>query len=347
MLGAMRHFVPSIVLSLVVFSGCYLKHGEGPELCGPPLGQVCCDAEGRSVAARRDCPFACPAGTALVSQRLCVPEPEPWPVDAAPVEPFDAGPAPDAGLMCPLVRADATCLASWLVAPGMPFALPVTFDTCGCCAASECRVEVTSIDGAPTLRLTTTLCPDPCDCAVCRTPETRCAVPALSEGAWNVVVNGAPAFTLPVFADSGLVPPPPACATYAEADVCSLSPRPLETSGWRPAAVCVAEELREGVPQTVVTATSDCWGCTLLDGDCTARLEPRFTDELPPGGEIHLQPTHFATACDVDCPAVCMEHEQRCIVPPLTPGHFYRVWADGEPMLGFIAGETPRRCSGE
>jgi hypothetical protein len=342
----MRHIVP--LLSLGLLSGCYLAHGEpGREACGPPLGQVCCDDGGRSVAAPPTCPFACPAETVLMSQRLCTPDVEPWPVDGGPLEPIDAGPIPDGGgpLECPLVRADATCLASWLVAPGVPFELPVTFDTCGCCAASECRAEVTSVDGAPTLRLTTTLCPDPCDCSVCRTPEARCAVPALHEGAWNVVVNGAPAFTLPVFADSGLVPPPPACATYAEPDVCRVSEAPLEASGWRPAEVCVSEELREGAPQTVVAAISDCWTCGDLEGDCLARVEPRFTDDLPPGGEIRLGPTHHATACDVDCPAVCMQHEQRCILPPLTPGDVYRVWADGEPMLTFVAGETPRRCA--
>lgn len=347
----MRHFVPSLALTLGLVSGCDLAHGAPRgEACGPPLGQVCCDEDGRSVAGPPYCPFACPVGTTLLPQALCVPEVEPW-VDAGP-EPLDAGP-PDSGprdggpLACPLVRADATCLASWLVSPGVPFTLPVTFDTCGCCVESECRVEVTSVEGTPTLRLTTTLCPDPCDCSICRTPEASCAVPALSEGAWSVVVNGAPAFTLPVFADSGLVPPPPACATYAEPDGCSVSQRPLDESGWRPAEVCVSEELREGIPQTVVTAVSDCWPCGDLEGQCLARLEPRFTDDLPPGGEIRLGPTHFATECDVDCPAVCMEHEQRCILPPLRPGDFYRVWADGEPMLSFFAGDAPRRCSSD
>lgn len=340
----MRHFVPSIALSLCLLSGCYLNHGEH---CGPPAGQVCCDAEGRTVTASRECYFdGCPPGSTLVPRSLCVPEVEPWPIDAGPA-PFDAGP-PDSGgpFMCPPVRADATCLESWLVAPGVPFELPVTFDTCGCCAQTECRAEVTSVEGAPTLRLTTTLCPDPCDCSVCRTPEARCAVPPLSEGTWNVVVNGAPAFTLPVFADSGLVPPPPACATYAEPDACSVSAGPLAESGWRPAQVCVSEELREGVPQTVVTAISDCWSCGDLEGQCLARIEPRFTDDLPPGGEIHLGPTRFSTFCDVDCPAVCMEHEQRCILPPLNPGDVYRVWADGETVMTFVAGETPRRCTG-
>jgi hypothetical protein len=41
-----------------------------------------------------------------------------------------------------------------------------------------------------------------------------------------------------------------------------------------------------------------------------------------------------------------MEHEQRCILPPLNPGDFYRVWADGEAVMTFIAGATPRRCTG-
>jgi hypothetical protein len=70
-----------------------------------------------------------------------------------------------------------------------------------------------------------------------------------------------------------------------------------------------------------------------------ATLEPRLTDDLPPGGEIRLAPQHHATSCDIDCPEVCTRFEQRCEIPSLTPGDFYRVWADGEVMLSFTAGE--------
>src|SRR5574339_10144 len=123
--------------------------------------------------------------------------------------------------------------------------------------------------------LDTALCPDPCDCDGCYTPRGACSVPPLTEGSWNVVVNGTHAFHLPVFADSGLVPPPPACVSYAEPDLCAPSARPRRTSGWRPDEVCVAHSR----PETLeLVAVDHCWGCGELRGDCIATLEQRFTD---------------------------------------------------------------------
>lgn len=337
------HVVPSLALGLLL-SGCYLAH----ETCGLPPGQVCCDLDRSQIVPSipDTCPVVCPRGAVPRGGLECLAGPPP-PLDGGmppPPPPRDAG--RDAGLRCPLARASATCLESFLVSPGLPFELPVAFDTCGCCIDTECRVEVATVLGAPTLRLETTMCPDPCDCDACVMPEARCAVPALSEGLWNVVVNGAPAFALPVFADSGVVPPPPACASYADPDRCALSEGPLDPSGWRPRRVCVHERGWEGGPtSTAITVTNDCWGCGDLHGPCVASLQPRFTDDLPPGGEIFLAPTAFPSACDVDCPAICVESERRCLVPRLTPGDYYRVWADGEPMLTFIAGEPGPRCS--
>ncbi len=319
--ATVRQLVPAslaVVVLATTASGCFLWHS--PE--GSPPGP-------------RPVPFS-DAGSRARDAGAGLPRPPVREDAGRPLLGPDAGP-----LMCPLVRADASCLSSFLVQPGAAFDLPLTFDTCGCCAASECRVEVTSIEGAPTLRLETTLCPDPCDCDACYVPVVHCAVPALAEGAWNVVVNGAPAFSLPVFPDSGLLPPPPACATFAEPDTCSRSEAPLDPSGWRPSAVCVDTRRPD---ETAIVVSSDCWSCGDLLGPCVATLEPRVTDDLPPGGEILLAPTHFPTQCDVDCPAICIPAEQRCVVPPLVPGHFYRVHADGEVMLTFTAGEPGPSC---
>lgn len=310
--ATVRHFVPAslaAVLVSVAFSGCFLSHAR--EAAAGPR------ADGGS--AGRD------AGTGLPPRRV------------------DAGlPGADAAtLMCPLRRADASCLGSFLVAPGRAFDLPVTFDTCACCAAAECRAEVTTVDGAPTLWLETTLCPDPCDCDACNVPVAHCAVPALAEGLWSVVVNGAPAFALPVFADSGLIPPPPGCATFAEPDTCSSSAAPLDPSGWRPNELCVDTATPD---ETAIIVTSTCWSCGDLRGPCVATLEPRLTDDLPPGGDILLAPKSFQTACDVDCPDVCIRASQRCVVPHLRDGDFYRVRADGELMLSFTAGEPGPGC---
>lgn len=300
---------------------------------------VCCSPAGQPIEGRSSCPFACPTGTSLRASRLCELEDEPVPL-------VDAGsPTGDAGLTCPAVRADYTCLESFLIEPEVPFALPLSFDVCGCCAQAACNVEVAQ--GARTLRVETTLCPDPCDCGVCVTPEVECAVPGLEAGEWNVVVNGAPAFILPVFPDSGFAPPPPACVAYAEADACRLSAAPVEAIAWRPDEVCMREVPWEGGWLRSLTASSECWACGALDGPCQVSLETRFTTDLPLGGEIRLATTHHSTECDVDCPAVCTPHEQRCIVPPLTDGHYYRVWLDGAPILSFVAGEAGRICSSD
>lgn len=331
------HFVPALVCaSILSLSGCYVSHEGGGDCLRPP--GVCCGFD-------RVVPFegcVCPRGSFLQpGPSFCVPTPVP--IDAGPF--IDAGPIVDAGpLMCPLVRADVACMRELAATPGVPFTLPLTFDACGCCVQSECRAELRG----DTLHLTTTLCPDPCDCDRCVLPEVDCAIPPLAEGVYEVVVNGAPAFSLPVIADSGLVPPPPACQRFAQEDMCRLSDRLPDVSGWRPSSVCVetrSATTRSGNEPVVVRVQSDCWGCGDLMGPCVAIVEPRFTDDLPPGGEIRVQPTHFPTVCDVDCPAVCIEAEVDCFVPPLEDGDFYRVWLDGEAVLGFTAGDLGGACT--
>lgn len=333
--------VPSLACAALFFlPGCFLAHSLDDEPCldRPRPADVVCCAFGGPVAPETTCPFVCPRGSSATSSAECgwAPPPDDGGTVAPPV---DAGP-----LACPSVRADATCLESFVVAPGVPFELPVTFDTCACFPASECRAEVDA--ASQTLRLTTALCPDTADCEVCEAPRASCAVPALREGSWNVVVNGAPAFALPVFADSGFAPPPPACATYAQPDRCAISER-IDPIGWRPSEVCIAPRPGSAAGgEVVVTVASQCWGCGDLGGPCIATLEERFTDDLPPGGELRLAPTHHRTECDVACTDICIRAEHRCLVPQLTPGHFYRVWADGESMLSFFAGEPGRVCGG-
>jgi hypothetical protein len=335
------HFVPALVCASIVFfgcllSGCYVSHEGGD--CVRPRG-VCCDFGG--VVPFEGC--ACPRGARLAPDPSFCLLPTPVPIDAGPG--FDAGPIVDAGpLMCPLVRADVACMEGVAAAPGVPFILPLAFDACGCCVESECRVEVRG----DTVHLTTTLCPDPCDCDGCVLPEVDCAIPALREGVYEVVVNGAPAFSFPVAADSGIVPSPPICDRFAQEDECRLSDRLPDVSGWRPDSVCVetrAASTRSGNDPVVVQVGSDCWGCGDLMGPCVVTVEPRFTDDLPPGGEIRVRPSTFPTECDVDCPAVCIAAQLDCFVPPLTDGDFYRVWLDGEAMLSFVAGDVGGVCT--
>ncbi|MDQ3036825.1 MAG: hypothetical protein M3Y87_30810 [Myxococcota bacterium] len=251
-------------------------------------------------------------------------------------------PGRDAGgpLLCPNVRANATCLESFLVAPGRAFSLPYTFDTCGCCVETECAVTVDR--ATQTLSLTTTLCPDPCDCSACVTPTGACEVPALERGAWRVVVNGAPAFELPVFEDSGLVAPPPACATYAEVDECGAPvSEPLPGAPWTPGSRCAEPRIGSGALD-VIDVHHHCWGCGDLQGPCVATLEESLTDE--PGGDLHIQPTRYPGACDVDCPDICIRATRSCVVPELQRGGYYRVFVGEERVMEFVAGEIGRFC---
>jgi hypothetical protein len=254
----------------------------------------------------------------------------------------DGGGGPiDSGLYCPLARADYLCLGSFLVQPGRAFQLPLSFATCGCCINSECAVSVDS--GARTLELTTTLCPDPCDCSMCVTPTVSCEVPALDEGDWRVNVNGAAALTLPVYYDTGVVPPPPACVHFAEPSACAgdaTVPGILSATNFACAYA--------GAPAPdayVIEVTDPCGGCA-QESTCTVRLEPRYTDDLPPGGELYVNPNRYSESC-VDCLPVCARVSRTCQVPPLVSGDTYRVHVEGVPPFTFVAGSAERICAGE
>lgn len=307
----MRSACQIVLTSLVAagaLSGCYLFHGgEAPTESSPRDAGVAADARWAMPTPRRE----------------------------------DAGVGADAGLACPLVRGDATCLESFLVAPGRPFTLPVTFHTCGCCAQTECAVAVDP--ETRTIALTTTLCPDPCDCDACVTPEARCEVPPLPRGLWRVDVDGAPAFELPVEEDSGLVAPPPACATYAEVDPCGRASGSISAERWSGEASC-ARPRRSVGDVDVIDVFHECWGCADLQGPCYATLEERLTDDLPPGADLYVSPTRYATWCDVDCPGVCIATTRTCVVPPLVRGDTYRVFVGDRLSHSFVAGEPPAPC---
>lgn len=253
----------------------------------------------------------------------------------------DGGSPPiDSGLFCPVVRADYLCLEPFLVQPGLAFSLPLSFATCGCCVNSECTVGVDA--GAHTLDLTTTLCPDPCDCDACVTPTVSCEVPALAEGDWTVNVNGSAALSLPVFYDSGFAPPPPACVDFAEPSSCAgdlTLPGTVRTTS-------LACAVMEAVSPTAYTVelTDPCGGCA-RESTCVVSLQPRYTDDLPPGGELYVGVNQYVESC-VDCLPTCSMVTRRCPVPPLVPGDVYRIHIDGVSPFTFVAGTDSRTCNG-
>lgn len=296
-------------LGLVLVAGCYEMHGVG----GADSGE-------RPDAGRPPSPDA----TTL---------------------PWDGGPwLPDVGApSCPLVRADATCLDSFFIETGRSFELPFQFDGCGCCIETSCDVSVDP--STRTIRAFTHLCPDPCDCDACVVPRGTCLVPALAEtdvGQWTVEMNGTAAFVIGVAEpEPGLVPGPAGCATYAEVDECGGAV-PDFTTGPIRGDICVEHGTFE--ERDLLRMRSSCWGCGQLDSACNTVVTERLTTDLPPGGDIVLLAREYATACDVDCPAVCVEHVRECELPPLVEGNFYQVFVDGERVHTFAAGEPTTPC---
>jgi hypothetical protein len=224
---------------------------------------------------------------------------------------------------------------------GLPFELPFQFDGCGCCVETECDVDVDV--PTRTLRLGTHLCPDPCDCDACNTPRGVCSVPALptsAAGEWTVEVNGVAAFEIGlVDGFDPMAPAPPGCATYAEPDTCGA--RPDFTTG-PIRGTCVEHAVL--LDREILRMRHPCWGCGQIDSSCEVIVRPRYTDDLPPGGDITLHAADYATSCDILCPDVCTEHVRACALPELEPGGFYRVYVDGEVVRTFTQGEPSESC---
>lgn len=310
----LSHFVPSLALAgALALPGCYLSdgRGSGPRDAGPA-----------------------PAVDAWLGL-----------ADAAPV--LDAGPAPlpDAGLRCEPVRADFACLESFVVPAGRPSVLPLSFDVCACCAQTECGVSVDT--AGRTVRVTTTLCPDPCDCATCNTPLAQCELPALAAGTWTLEVNGGAAMTLPVVRDEpGLIPPPPACVDFAAADGCTAAEGVLRaTQPQRATRACVRPTV-DSSQRYELDLYDECGGCD-RESTCTVEVTERLTDDLPAGSDVRVRARRYAGACDGACPEICMPHTRTCAIPPFDASGLTRVIVEGGPSFTFTAGTFDVVCSDE
>ncbi len=328
-MGGLCRAVPLLVCSALA-AGCHESHTifDGMR-CRVPPGMVCCNAADLPETPWESlCPFECPIGMRLVGAAECGPgaldagaAPDasfPDPIDAGP-DPIDAGPPPP--LECPPRRAIGACSpAPGLVAVrGVPFEVPYRIDECACCPRTECAVA--GIDPrARILSLTTTLCPDPCDCAECAPAGGTCAVPGLPvAGDWEVHVNGEAAVILPVRDRAGGPPNPSGCATFALGDACDES-EPLAATPWPPTDVCV----RERFARTVIELRDDCAACD-HQGACLSYFIP---DER--GGELHVSATRYAGACDGACDPICVDEVRYCEIPDLPGEGLYRILVDGE-----------------
>ena len=334
-----------LALPVVFSTGCYLQHGDQTDDerdCGRS-DWVCCDIFTGQASNPRDlcAAFPCSDNASWGPASECSPVDlgarfsDAGRVDGGPA-PVDGGPAPvDAGLHCALERADYSCLDA-RVAAGQPFELPVSFDGLTCCGMAECAAVV-DID-AGRIDLTTTRCPDICECVPDTPgPRTTCSIPALPPGNWQIHVNEQPAFTLPVYVDLDFAPASAACFRFGEEDRCE--PR-ATSSAVSIDQVCLVPEERSG---RWLELHLDCAPCTTVYDACEVALERWTSSDRPPGGDLRFSLAQHDSACDVDCPAVCIPSMIRCPIPRLEDdGHY--VLRDGEEILrSFQPGELSER----
>jgi hypothetical protein len=220
----------------------------------------------------------------------------------------DAGP-----LACPSERIDLACYG--FLGEGIDNALELLVGgngECHCGDAIACRATVV----APgRLALETGVCPGLCDACFPFSEPARCDLPPLTEGIWQVSVNGAPAFSAAV-GPRGVVPERGAvCHRVADADGCAQLPsRPFEAS-----RLCVSTQ-GFGEERVAIRVLDSCGGCGSVRGECRVDV---FDD-------VRVRPERLGISCDIDCPPVCIEREDVCWTPPLPPGT-YRVMLDGAP----------------
>jgi len=298
------------LVSVTLLGGCYLFHETGAEERDGGRSTGVSDASARE----RD------AG---------LPEP-PRRIDGGFPEPLrDAGSAD----LCPPRRADMLCVDNPLLPPRMANELPLRFTGCFCDERTTCRLRV---DGER-IQVETGMCESLADCDACIPEiEVSCELPPLSRGVYQLDVNGSPAADLVVDFDSGLVPPPPVCVMLQEG--CPFGSAEVSEREDRFDSACVDARLERGW----IELRDSCAECPAGEGICSVTYEERFTDDLPPGGEIRVEA--MVDICPVGaCDPSCEESVRRCAIPErLMDGGFYRVWLPGDdgPAFTFVGGES-------
>ncbi len=294
----MRHRVCHLVLLASLGSGCFLSHGDEdePPVRGGDAGVPTADAS----------------------------RPRPGDSGAPPVR--DAGrPSPACWTAPAAYRAERSCI------PGTAGALPagsnatleLYVDGCFCDETLSC--EVVEASGG-VLRLETTLCPGRADCDGCvRSVRAACSVPPLTEGTWQVIVNGQPGF------DVEVRPPEPGLLSLR---VChDLAPEVDDSlscdwpGSWSAASteVCHLDQVTAGRPARIDVA-STCGSCFDVAGACEVSVA---------GGEIVVRPA--VRACDCfscgACADLCYRTDVACHTPPLEPGVYRVITPAGESTL--------------
>ncbi len=250
----------------------------------------------------------------------------------------DGGPAGP----CSPRRADLTCGA----APhpsGIPFDLPVAIGgegECYCGETIDCAVSVRpSPTGEPVeIDVNTQLCVGGALCDACFPYiEGSCRVPALPGGDYPVWMNGERAFDLHI--EEADFIGQQQCTRVAEPDSIGCGPVGWPPQRIEPGEICHPSSIFTGTRATI-TVVETCGTCGQQPGPCTVTL-----DESGFAPVLKVETTTTWTACDVDCPSICMRHEHECVVPDtLAPETSYQVLVNGTSFgttieVGSFAGE--------
>lgn len=255
------------------------------------------------------------------------------PADGGPRPGWDGGHRPDAGPVwdggrsdCDGRRADVSC-GTAPYPSGVPFELPVSIGGDGDCYCGEtvsCAVSVRPGPmGEPVdIELSTAVCHGGALCDACFPYiEGACAIPALPGGRYPVWIDGERAFDLHV--EEGDFVGEQQCTTSAEPDPLGCGPVSWPPDRYEVGEVCHPGSISPG-PRATIRVVDQCASCGQQPGPCTVTL-----DESGFAPVLRVDATRTYSACDVDCPDVCMRMEQRCAVPAGLPYGRYQVLVNG------------------
>lgn len=252
----------------------------------------------------------------------------------------DAGPrVPDGGgrIDCSPHRASLTCGASPHFA-GSSFDLPISIGGEGECYCGETIYCGVSVRPGPTgepveIDLNTELCHGGALCDACFPYiEGSCPIPALPAGEYPVWLNGERAFDLEVQGD---FVEQEQCTRVAAPDSLDCGPVGWPAQRFEAGEICHQEDVFIGTRPTI-TVVDTCATCGQQPGPCTVTI-----DESGFAPVLQVDVSRTNTACDVDCPAICMRMEHQCVVPDgLAPETAYQVIVNGRSFGTTITAST-------
>ncbi len=211
---------------------------------------------------------------------------------------------------------------------------------CYCGETIDCAVSVRpSPTGEPVeIDVNTQLCVGGALCDACFPYiEGSCRVPALPGGDYPVWMNGERAFDLHI--EEADFIGQQQCTRVAEPDSIGCGPVGWPPQRIEPGEICHPSSIFTGTRATI-TVVETCGTCGQQPGPCTVTL-----DESGFAPVLKVETTTTWTACDVDCPSICMRHEHECVVPDtLAPETSYQVLVNGASFgttieVGSFAGE--------